>query len=91
MKARDLLAWNVSELRVERGLSQEKLAVDAGIDRAYFGSIERNAENPTLEIVDRLAGALDVPVERLFKMPKSPDAPRPRLPVGRPRKDATRS
>ena len=53
MKATALVAWNVRKLRVRRGLSQEALAVDAGVDRSYVGRIERGIENPTAETLER--------------------------------------
>lgn len=78
MKGRALLAWNVRTLRVERGLSQERLAADAGIDRAYLGGIERQTENPTIDLLDRLSQVLSVPLADLVRMPvegATPPAP----------------
>lgn len=70
MNGRDLVAWNVRRLRVEQGISQEQLAVDAGIDRTYVGGIERGTENPSVDVLDRLAGALSLHVSELFKEPR---------------------
>ena len=70
MNGRALLAWNLRKLRVERELSQEQLAADAGIDRAYLGGIERETENPTVDLLDRLATALGCPVAELFTPPR---------------------
>jgi len=53
-----LVAWNLRQIRVNRGLSQKKLAFDAGIDRSYVGGLERQEENPTVALLDRLAKAL---------------------------------
>ena len=47
MKGRELLAWNLRRVRVMRGVSQERLAADAAVDRAYLGGLERQTENPT--------------------------------------------
>ena len=58
MRVTKLVAWNLRRLRVARALSQEALAVDAGIDRSFVGRIERGIENPTVETLDRLAAAL---------------------------------
>lgn len=66
MKAQVLVAKNVRRLRVGLGLSQEALAVDAGIDRTYVSRIERGLENPTVAVLERFAGALDAPVAELF-------------------------
>jgi transcriptional regulator with XRE-family HTH domain len=62
MDARRLLAWNLRRHRVQRGLSQEKLAVDAQIDRTYVSSLQRGLENPTVSVLDKLAGALSIPI-----------------------------
>jgi transcriptional regulator with XRE-family HTH domain len=51
---------------VTKGISQERLAFDSGIDRSYLGGIEREAKNPTIDLLDRLAGTLGVPLAELF-------------------------
>lgn len=83
MKATALVAWNVRKLRVKRGLSQEALAVDAGVDRSYVGRIERGVENPTAETLERLARALEVPVADLLAVPKATEKPPATLRKGR--------
>jgi DNA-binding XRE family transcriptional regulator len=54
MKAHALVAWNLRRIRVRRGVSQERLAYDAEIDRSYVGGLERQTENPTIDLLDRL-------------------------------------
>ena len=66
MNGRSLVAWNLRRIRVTKGISQERLAFDSGIDRSYLGGIEREAENPTVGLLDRLAGTLGVPLAELF-------------------------
>jgi transcriptional regulator with XRE-family HTH domain len=66
MNGRSLIARNVRRIRVAKGISQERLAFDSGIDRSYLGGIEREAENPTVDLLDRLAGTLGVPLAELF-------------------------
>ena len=83
MDARELLAWNVRKLRVQRQISQERLALDAGIDRAYFGRIERSKENLSLATVDVLAKALNVSVADLFRMPAPGETKPEALKAGR--------
>ena len=51
---------------MNKGMSQERLAFDSGIDRSYLGGIEREAKNPTIDLLDRLAGTLGVPLAELF-------------------------
>ncbi|HWA22361.1 MAG TPA: helix-turn-helix transcriptional regulator [Caulobacterales bacterium] len=69
MDGRALLAWNLRRLRTERGVSQERLAADTGIDRAYVSEIEREAGNATVDLLERLAGALDVGIGEFFVTP----------------------
>ena len=87
MNGRALLAWNLRSLRTERGLSQERLAADAGVDRAWVSELEREQGNTSVDLLDRLAAALGISIRDLFTEP-SADAERPRpLPSGRKRRD----
>ena len=61
------LSENVRLLRGRRGLSQERLALEAGVDRTLVSKIERTIANPTLEVLTKLATVLEVPVVRLLK------------------------
>jgi len=83
MDARKLVAWNLRRLRVARGVAQEALAVDAGIDRTYISRLERNLENPTVAVLERLASALNVQLIELFAEPKPGTKPPQVLPKGR--------
>lgn len=86
MDARALVARNLRRLRVRRGLSQESLAVDAGIDRTYVSGLERGLENPTVAVLERLATALNSEIVEFFVVP-GPDDPVPSpLPSGRRRR-----
>ena len=58
----------VRETRLERGLSQEDLAVDANVERSYMGAIERAEANLTLIVLTRICRALKIkPSELLAK------------------------
>jgi transcriptional regulator with XRE-family HTH domain len=59
---------NVKRLRKAKGLTQEQLAVDSGIDLTYAGGIERGKRNPSLEVLVRIAAALDVRLGELFEV-----------------------
>ena len=72
MNGRALLALNVRKLRNARGLSQEELAADAGVDRAYLGGLERREGNPTIDSIDKLARALGVPIGALMAEHEQP-------------------
>ena len=69
MRAQALVARNLRRLRVERSLSQEALAADAGIDRTYVSRLERGLENPTVAILEQLADALDAAIVEFFAVP----------------------
>ncbi|MGX1694080.1 helix-turn-helix domain-containing protein [Microbacterium keratanolyticum] len=60
------LGVRVRELREARTLSQEAFAHKAGLDRTYVSGIERGRRNPTLDVLYRLADALEVEVRDLF-------------------------
>jgi transcriptional regulator with XRE-family HTH domain len=83
MDARALVAWNVRRLRVARGIAQDALAVDALIDRTYVGRVERNKENPTVAVLERLAKALGVEITELFAVPRPNARPPEVLKKGR--------
>jgi transcriptional regulator with XRE-family HTH domain len=88
MKARALVARNLRRLRVRQGLSQEVLAVDARVDRTYVSRLERGLENPTVDVLERLGGALAAKIEEFFVVPaRGEPLPKP-LPGGRKRKDS---
>src|SRR5678816_73601 len=48
------------------GISQEELAGRAGLHRTYISDVERGARNVSLESINRLATALEVPISVLF-------------------------
>ena len=56
----------IKELRKQKGLSQEKLANLAEIDRTYLPTIEKGERNVSIEVVEKLAIALNVQIKDLF-------------------------
>ena len=64
--ARRLLSENIKTLRKERNLAQERLALEAGVDRTVVSKIERHVSNPSLEILVKLAFTLKVPLAQLL-------------------------
>jgi transcriptional regulator with XRE-family HTH domain len=83
MNARALVARNLRRLRVRKGLSQEVLAVDAQIDRTYVSRLERGLENPTVAVLERIAGALGAQIVEFFAIPRRGEAPPQPLRGGR--------
>ena len=83
MNGRALLAWNLRRLRGDRGVSQERLAADTGVDRAYVSELERQQGNATVDMLDRLAAMLDVGIAEFFLEPSVDDELPKALPRGR--------
>jgi transcriptional regulator with XRE-family HTH domain len=54
-------------MRAERGLRQEAFAARAGIDRSYYGAIERGEFNVSLDMIVKIAGALQIPAAALLQ------------------------
>jgi transcriptional regulator with XRE-family HTH domain len=83
MDVRGRIGWNLRKLRVVKGLSQERLALEAEIDRSYVGRVERGTENVTVGTLEAFATILGVDVSAFFAE-IDPTAPRPlALPSGR--------
>ncbi len=68
-----ILASNVVKYRRELGLTQEDLAIKAGIDRTYIGYIENAKQNISTEKLCSIASALKIDVADLFKREKNPE------------------
>ncbi|MBN9332775.1 helix-turn-helix transcriptional regulator [Devosia sp.] len=83
MDSRELVAWNMRRLRVDRKLSQDRLAELSGVDRTYVSRLERMLENPSIGILDKVATAMSVSIAELFAPPAA-DAAKPKpLKAGR--------
>ena len=54
-------------LRNEMGLSQEKLAFKAGIDRTYLAGVEAGKRNVTITVLEKIVCALEVTLSEFFK------------------------
>lgn len=56
----------LKDLRLKKGLSQEKLANLAEIDRTYLPGIEKGERNVSLNIIEKLAMALSIEIKEFF-------------------------
>jgi transcriptional regulator with XRE-family HTH domain len=83
MEARDRKAWKVRELRTAAGITQELLSSESGVAVPYLSGIERGVVNPTLDVLDRLAKALNVDVGELLLKPDGTGERPKSLPRGR--------
>lgn len=73
MKARARIGWNLKRLRAERGITQEDFANDSGFDRGYISGVERGVRNPSIDVLERIARALDADVVELVDLTKAKD------------------
>ena len=56
----------IQELRKERGMTQEDLAGEVGVDRSYMGFLERGEKNATLDKIGKIAKAFRIKLKELF-------------------------
>lgn len=66
MTARERIAINLKRLRMERGLSQEKMAELADFHRTYVSQLERCVTNISIDGLERVANALGIDVVELL-------------------------
>ena len=64
--AREILAINMRAFRAERGWSQEFLAFETGLHRTFITHCERGARNISLDNIEKIARAFNVPITELF-------------------------
>lgn len=78
-KAPDLapvVGGNLRRLRTERGLSLEGLARLSGVSRAMLGQIELGQSAPTINVLWKIARALELPFAALMSQPQEASGPR---------------
>ncbi|MFH2062284.1 MAG: helix-turn-helix transcriptional regulator [Candidatus Beckwithbacteria bacterium] len=57
---------NIANFRQKKDFTQEKLALSAGLNRAYIGYIERGERKPTVTTLVKIAKTLDIKIHQLF-------------------------
>ena len=57
----------ITKERKRQGMSQERIAAVSGIDRSHIGFIEQGRRKPTLATLYKIAAALNVSLEELFR------------------------
>jgi transcriptional regulator with XRE-family HTH domain len=63
---KELIGKRIQELRKRQGLSQEQVAAKAEISSNYLSRIECGKENPTLDMLIKLADALKIEILEMF-------------------------
>ena len=67
MRAVEQLGMRIRYLRKEKGWSQEDLALEANVNKNYICDLENGRRNPSLDILERIASALQITLSELFK------------------------
>ncbi|WP_110945154.1 helix-turn-helix domain-containing protein [Paenibacillus phocaensis] len=60
MSSIESIGENIRLLRNKRDLSQEQLALNAGVNTSYIGQIERGEKNPTIKTLEKISSALNI-------------------------------
>ncbi len=66
MQSQKLLGRRIRSLRQARQLTQQELGERACLNYKYLGAVERGEENPSLAVLERIAGGLGVDLADLF-------------------------
>ena len=61
------IGQRVRNYRIDKGLSQEKLAELSGCHPTYIGQVERGEKNATLESIEKIASAMNISLAQLFE------------------------
>ena len=75
----EIFAQNLKEKRSNRGFTQAQLAEKVGMSTHHIAMIEIARNNPTMDLVERIAGVLDIEIYELFIAPLSPQKELERL------------
>ena len=57
-------------IRIERSarrMSQVELAKKSGLHRTYISDLERGGRNPTVQCLEKISRALEIPISKLFE------------------------
>ena len=62
-----LIGNRIREIRNSQGISQEKLALKAGIDRTYLAGVELGRRNVSIKSLEKILNALEISFEEFFR------------------------
>ena len=63
----NLFGQRIRELRLKNGLSQEKFALQIGMDRSYLASVEAGKRNISLMNLQKIADGIGITLSELFQ------------------------
>lgn len=76
MKLSTLVGGRIKALRKAKGWTQEQLAEASSLHYSYIGGVERGERNISLDTLEKIVGALQVPPMELFRIELGTDAER---------------
>ena len=62
----------LNQIRKEKKISQERLAELSELNRPYISAIEQGKRNVSLEVIEKLAQALEIEIAEFFQTPPFP-------------------
>lgn len=65
----------IRKIRNDKGMSQEKLALDSDLDRSFISLIESGHKQPTITTLFAIANALDIHPSEIIKLIESNNVP----------------
>ena len=72
-RLQDIFVNNLKKHRKKCGFTQAQLAEKVNVSTHHIGMIELSRNYPTLELVERIANALEIEIHELFINPLSPN------------------
>ncbi|MDY5456832.1 MAG: helix-turn-helix transcriptional regulator [Bariatricus sp.] len=57
----------IKQIRAIQGISQEKLALKADVDRTYLAGVEQGKRNPSIKSLEKIVNALDISFHDFFE------------------------
>ena len=81
MQLKDVFVQNLRNYRRYRGISQMTLAELCGTSTSYIGQIEIGNRFPSLELIEKIAGALQIRPHLLFFIESDEDSPEQSLQI----------
>ena len=67
MTVKTQLGMRIVYLRKQKGWSQLDLSIESGVNRNYLSDLENGRRNPTVDVLEKIANALGITLEFLFK------------------------
>ncbi|MEW6104286.1 MAG: helix-turn-helix transcriptional regulator [bacterium] len=74
MKLEAMLGRKIQQIRKSLGLSQEALANKSDLHPTYIGRIERGEVSPTINVLNKIANSLGLPLDNLLSFEKEKES-----------------